>query len=68
MLNIDIISFVKTTNDMGVKPVQLAGIKEVDIRKYMEYLESTFEQVLDAIGIDFDEVMGVSKLESFLWG
>jgi len=33
----------------------------------MEYLESTFEQVLDAIGIDFKDIMGISKLESFLW-
>ncbi|MFH0896660.1 MAG: DNA-directed DNA polymerase I [Candidatus Bathyarchaeota archaeon] len=64
----DIISFVKTTSEAGVKPVQLAEIKEVDIVKYTEYLKSTFEQVLDSIGIDLDEVMGVSKLESFLWG
>ena len=63
----DIISFVKTTNNLGVKPVQLADIREVDVEKYTEYLESTFEQVLDAAGIDFDEIMGVSKLESFLW-
>lgn len=63
----DIISFVKTTNDLGVKPVQLANVKEVDVEKYMEYLKSTFGQVLDAVGIDFDEIMGVSKLESFLW-
>ena len=61
----DIISFVKTTNDLGVKPVQLASISEIDVNKYMEYLESTFEQVLDALGISFDEIMGVSKLESF---
>lgn len=61
----DIISFVKTTNDLGVKPVQLASINEIDVAKYMEYLESTFEQVLDAVGISIDEIMGVSKLESF---
>ena len=63
----DIISFVKTTNDLGVKPVQLADLKEVDIEKYTEYLESTFDQVLDAAGIDFDNIIGISKLESFLW-
>ena len=63
----DIISFVKTTNELGVKPVQLANVQEIDIMKYMEYLESTFGQVLDATGINFDEIMGISKLESFLW-
>ena len=61
----DIISFVKTTNELGVKPVQLAELQEVDVEKYMEYVESTFEQVIDAIGIDFDEIMGITKLESF---
>lgn len=64
----DIISFVKTTDDLGVRPLQLAEPKMVDVSKYTEYLESTFDQVLDALGIRFDEVVGISKLESFLWG
>jgi DNA polymerase I len=63
----DIISFVKTTNELGVKPIQLAEIHDVDVSKYIEYLKSTFEQVLDAIGIDFNQIMGISTLESFLW-
>jgi DNA polymerase I len=63
----DIISFVKTTNALGVKPVQLASIREVDVNKYVEYLKSTFEQVFDALDLDFQEIMGISKLESFLW-
>jgi DNA polymerase I len=63
----DTISFVKTTNSLGVKPVQLASIREVDVNKYVEYLESTFEQVFDALDLDFQEIMGISKLESFLW-
>jgi len=63
----DIISFVKTTNALGVKPVQLASLREIDVNKYVEYLESTFEQVFDALDLDFQEIMGISKLESFLW-
>ena len=63
----DIISFVKTKTPEGVKPIQLASVKEVDIDKYTGYIKSTFEQVLDAIGIDFNEVTGFTKLESFLW-
>jgi DNA polymerase I len=63
----DIISFVKTTNALGVKPIQLASMREVDVDKYVEYLSSTFKQVFDALDLDFQEIMGVSKLESFLW-
>lgn len=63
----EIISFVKTKTSEGVKPVQLASVKEVDADKYMGHIKSTFEQVLDAIGIDFDEITGFTKLESFLW-
>jgi DNA polymerase I len=64
----DIISFVKTNDELGVQPLQLADSKMVDVAKYVEYLESTFDQVLDALGIRFDDVVGISKLESFLWG
>ena len=49
-----------------MKPVQLASIREVDVNKYVEYLKSTFEQVFDALDLDFQEIMGISKLESFL--
>jgi len=61
----DVISFVKVTSDLGVKPVRLTSSREVDVSKYMEYVQSTFEQVLDALGIDFKDIMGVTKLESF---
>ena len=61
----DLVRFIKVTGSAGVKPVQLANINEVDIEKYEEYLRSTFEQVLDAIGLDYEELTGASKLESF---
>jgi hypothetical protein len=31
----------------------------------MEYLRSTFDQVLDALGVEFEDLIGVKKLESF---
>ncbi|KYH38534.1 MAG: DNA polymerase I [Candidatus Bathyarchaeota archaeon B23] len=65
----DIISYVVTRG--GVKPVQLASRRDVDIEKYIEYLESMFEQLLDALGIDFDELVGrprATTLDSFLRG
>lgn len=62
----DLISFVKVTKEPHVKPVQLASQSEVDVDKYVGYLHSTFDQVLDAIGLDFDEIIGLTKLERFL--
>jgi len=62
----DIISYVKVIGEPGVKPVQMASINEIDVNKYIEYLEATFEQVLDAIGLDFHEILGLTRLESFM--
>jgi len=61
----ELIAFVKVLGEQGVKPVQLAKIDDIDIQKYMEYLRSTFEQVLDALGVEFEDLIGVKKLESF---
>jgi DNA polymerase I len=62
----DIISFVKTKDKDGVRPLQLARPEHIDVEKYIDYMRSTFEQVLDALGIDFDKMVGVSSLESFM--
>jgi len=64
----DLVSFVKVTGSSGVKPVQLASIHEIDVEKYTEYIRSTFEQVLDAVGLDYEELTGARKLESFFPG
>jgi len=62
----DRINFVKTIREPHVKPVELAVKNEVDVDKYVAYLQSTFEQVLDALGLSFDEIIGLTKLERFL--
>jgi len=62
----DLISFVKVTKEPHVKPVQLASNSEVDVDKYVGYMHSTFAQVLDAMGLDFDEIIGLTKLERFM--
>jgi DNA polymerase I len=64
----DIISFVKVRGEPGVKPVQLAKLDEVDSEKYIEYIRGTFEQVLDSLGVEFEDLAGVKKLESFFTG
>jgi DNA polymerase, archaea type len=60
----DLISYVKVLK--GVKPVQIASNSEIDVDKYVEYLHSTFDQILDALGLDFDEIIGLTKLERFM--
>jgi DNA polymerase I len=62
----DLISFVKVVREPHVKPVELATKNEVDVDKYIAYLHSTFDQVLDALGLSFDEIIGLTKLERFL--
>jgi DNA polymerase I len=62
----DLIRFVKTIRPPHVKPVELASKNEVDVDKYVAYLHSTFDQVLDALGLSFDEIIGLTKLERFL--
>ena len=52
----DIISYVVTKDD--VLPAVAAKPKDVDVKKYEEYLESTFEQILDALDMNFDELVG----------
>ncbi len=64
----DLVSFVKVRGGSGVKPVQLANIQEIDVDKYTEYIRSTFEQVLDSLGLDYEELTGARKLEAFFPG
>jgi len=50
-----------------VKPVELAKREEVDVSKYIEFLKSTFEQILDPLGINFDEdILGITRMDSWL--
>jgi len=62
----DIITFVKTRGVPGVKPVQYASIYEIDVEKYKDHIRTTFEQILDALGIDFSEIMGIRSLDTFI--
>jgi len=62
----DIISYVKTKDSDGVEPLEFARKDQVDVDKYIEYLLSTFEQVLDALGIDVNKITGVTSLEYFI--
>ncbi|MFX1451191.1 MAG: DNA-directed DNA polymerase I, partial [Promethearchaeota archaeon] len=62
----DIIFFVKTRTVDGVKPIQLARLTDIDTKKYKQAIESTFDQVLDALGISFEELTGIRTLDYFM--
>ena len=67
----DIISFVKVTSKIGVKPVTMAVTDEIDSTKYMEFMESALDQITSSMGLDFDSVVGRPKqtgLDEFFWG
>ena len=66
----DKISFIKILNKPGVKPVELAKKEEIDSKKYMEFLESTLEQITSSMDLDFDTILGKPKqtgLDEFFW-
>ena len=59
------ISFIKSKGPIGAKAMELAKLQDIDTKKYKELLTSALEQVLDALGITFDEIKGIKKLDSF---
>ena len=59
------ISFVKSKGAIGAKAVELAKLQDIDTKKYRELLKSALEQVLDALGITFDEIKGIKKMDAF---
>lgn len=61
----DIISYVKVAGKIGVKPIELASIEEVDIAKYIDHLRTTFQPILEALDIDFNEAIGLSQLDFY---
>lgn len=63
----DVISIIKVKTRSGVKPIELARLSEVDIEKYVEHIRTAFTQILTALNIEFDEILGISKLESYFW-
>jgi DNA polymerase I len=55
---------VKIISD--IKPVELAKIEEVDVDKYIETLESTFNQMLDPMEVNFEEqILGITRMDSW---
>jgi DNA polymerase I len=66
----DIISYVKTKTNDGVKPVGFAKPEEIDTEKYLETMEATFDQVLSSLNFNFKSLLGKprqSNLDELFW-
>ncbi|AEM39573.1 DNA polymerase B region [Pyrolobus fumarii 1A] len=61
----DVIVFVKVRSKDKVKAIQLAKLHEVDTDEYIKTVRTAFEQVLGAIGMSWDDIVGSTKLEAF---
>ncbi len=62
-----IVSYIKTKGQDTVIPVELAKGQSywIDKEAYIDILKSVFEQVLDSVGLDFDEFLGFTTLDQF---
>ena len=66
----DIISYVKTRTLDGVKPVALANQMDIDTEKYLETMESTFDQILSSLNLNFKSIIGKPRqtnLDELFW-
>lgn len=61
----DVVTFVKTRDSEGVKPIELAKIEDIDAKAYMKLLKNALAQVLDALGIHYAEIRGIKRMDTF---
>ena len=59
------VSFIKSKGATGAKALELAKLQDIDTKKYKELLISALEQVLDALGITYEEIKGIKKMDAF---
>ena len=52
------------------KSIEEVICSNVDSKKYMEFMESTLEQITSSMDLDFDTILGKPKqtgLDEFFW-
>ncbi len=59
------ISFIKSKGASGAKALELAKLQDIDTKKYRDLLISALEQVLDPLGITYEEIKGIKKMDAF---
>ena len=64
-----VVKYIKTSRKIcgsNIKGVEETRDEEVDIQKYIEFLRSTFEQILEPLDLDFNEhILGYVKLSQW---
>ncbi len=64
------IRFIKSKDKIGAKVIELATLKDIDVKKYKELLKSALEQFIDALGIGIDilsyKTLEFQKLDGFV--
>ena len=53
-----------------MRPVELAKQSEIDSSKYMEFMQSTLDQITSSMNMDFDAIIGKPRqtgLDQFFW-
>ncbi len=61
----DVVLVVMVKGGGGYKPTQLTRQHEVDSEKYVERLKSSLEQLLSAIGVEWESIIGGASLRKF---
>ncbi len=60
-----IVRFIKSKGPIGAKVMEHAKLQDINSKKYRDLLKSALEQVLDALGITFEEIKGIKKMDAF---
>jgi len=53
----DVIKLIKIKGEIGATDIEIAKFQDLDVKKYRELLRSAIEQLLDALGIEFEEII-----------
>jgi len=64
----DMVHYIKTTTDDGVEPLISATNEQVDIKIYLEQLESVAAQFMEPMGIEWGDISGETNLDMFITG
>ena len=57
-----VVTYVKTRDKLGVRPVRLARLSDVDASKYTELVKTVFEQMLMSLGLSWNSLLGHRNL------
>jgi len=57
-----VVTYVKTRDRLGVRPVRLARLPDVDTSKYTDLVKTVFEQMLMSMGLSWNSLLGHRNL------